>query len=506
MANIPVYENKIFPDASPLAMAARRTDILGDERAGLIRKSGEELQQGVSRIEEGIAQNETAKLVSGFADLQANATVAWQDKIKSADPNDPKVAADFMQNYLQPQIDKLGEGLVTKQSQQLYNRSAAILHMDFFTRTASDQSSLLGQGAVMALGNMQQTLNKVVHDNPSSFDANASLMNTAIDGYAASHRLSQVDVAKIKDETLGGLALQASKGEIENDPAHGLASAEKHGLLDHLTEEQSDQLSGYAERLQKAATADQKRQEAFQAKQLEQHYQDTRTEIEKQYITVDQSGKQVVLPGYEKAVTENMIGDPKHRMDDMIKYGRAIDKAGTSQDKTDPATLYSFIQKLQPSLGAKPLTENELLAAVSNHKLSLTGYNFLRDQMEKPQPETTSLFGRMIDTSLRFYGLKSPQVRDPAVDNAKGQMLDYAMKETVKRLKAGQDPNDFLNPDSKNYILSPGVVKSFLPSPSQQLDNSVRANAPAKVVPGESPEVRKWRLDGILSGQIGPVK
>lgn len=495
MAKIPTYENKLFPDAAPLAVAARRTDILGDEQASLIRQSGQEVEHAVGQVEQGVAQSEIAKQANDVTATKEDLDNAWKEKLKTANPLDPHIASDFMQNYAQSRIDKLGEGWVTKAAQESAAKQQAILHMDMFQKTADDQRILTGHGAQMSLDNQGISLAKSVHDDPSSYDAAKTAFTASVDGYRKTGLFAdEVEAAQAQKEGLNHIAYSGALGVIENDPVNGEEQARKAGFYDALTEQQQEFLSRQAERLQNAAIRDQESQDRLAKEQAVKQFTDYRTAIEKKYITPNADGTVTVAPGYFTTVAKTMIGDPSNRMPEMMAFGHTLEKVTPEDNKTDPGAFYALLAQMKDP--QNPITSKELEKALSDHKLSIQGYDFFQQVITGKNQGVPSIIGNIINT------LFGSGYQDPASAEAKQKILDMALTQAGQNLRDGKNPNDFLNPSDPSYILKPEMTKQMMPSPSQQAASMVRQNTipPA----GQTAAERQKGLEAIFGSKSAP--
>lgn len=144
----------------------------------------------------------------------------WDEIVKRADPNDPTVAARFIEENLKPDLDKFKTGFLTENGQRWAESHANQFLTHMQKSTSADMSTMAGQAIAI---NMRQTVNQLsnaVRSDPSSLDFSLSALEGTVNGMVAtSPTLSGTQVGKVRTE-----ALQRGKEEIVQSYLVGLAA------------------------------------------------------------------------------------------------------------------------------------------------------------------------------------------------------------------------------------------------------------------------------------------
>ncbi len=103
-----------------------------------------------------------------FAKLQENLTKQWNDQAKTADPNDPSVAAKFRETVLEPALENFKGQFNTEKSQQFAEQKAESLRSHLYEKTAADMSSLAGIAVRKNINDSTTSMSNTAILDPSS--------------------------------------------------------------------------------------------------------------------------------------------------------------------------------------------------------------------------------------------------------------------------------------------------------------------------------------------------
>src|SRR5215475_11560099 len=103
-----------------------------------------------------------------FAQLQDDLTQQWNTTAKSADPNDPSVAAKFRESVLEPALDNFTEAFSTEKGQRWAEAHVAALRQHMFQKTAGDMSTLAGIAVAQNAQTAAKSMTNTAIQDPSS--------------------------------------------------------------------------------------------------------------------------------------------------------------------------------------------------------------------------------------------------------------------------------------------------------------------------------------------------
>lgn len=168
----------------------RETEQLGSEKGAALaatgRAVGSSIEAGGAAAVQYLEHKDISQGAPAFARLMEQKTQQWNDAVKNADPNDPTVAAKFMDS-LEGDLTKFrDEGFLTEGGQKWAEAHVDALRQHMAEKTQADMSTLAGQAAVV---NQQQTINSLsstVHGDPSSLDFSLAALKSSTEGMISS--------------------------------------------------------------------------------------------------------------------------------------------------------------------------------------------------------------------------------------------------------------------------------------------------------------------------------
>ena len=188
MPNIREYTNKIS-GLQPSDRGVQAAINAGRAEAQAVNAFGEAVGTGIKEAGTAwvkVKENEEVSLfLKTQAEAQAGLSTAWQNFAKTADPNDPTVAARFREEQLEPILQELTLGFQTEQGKKYAEASIAQMRQHFFEKTAADQASMAGFAAVKNLDDTQIALSNAVMADPTSLDLTLGVVDTAVEAVIA---------------------------------------------------------------------------------------------------------------------------------------------------------------------------------------------------------------------------------------------------------------------------------------------------------------------------------
>ena len=203
------------------AAAARRVGAEYNEAGGSIAAGGAAIGQSIKiagdLYDDHLTHQEISRGGLALAGMMGAKTDDWNKAAKGADPNDPTVANKFLQESLEPDLEKFKEGFTTQRSQQWAESHVDAFRQHMFVKTSADMASLAGE-AIKA--NYRQTTNSLantVRNDPTSLDfVLKTYEDTLTSVVGTSTNLKGADAGRIKTELL-----QKGKEELVKSAALG---------------------------------------------------------------------------------------------------------------------------------------------------------------------------------------------------------------------------------------------------------------------------------------------
>jgi hypothetical protein len=494
MAQIREYNNQQVIQQDPLQTAARRQEVLGIEAGGEIQSGANALAEGVKRTEEHIAQTETSKVAADMATAHANLSKQWNDTVASADPNDHELAQRFIDQNVRPTFDKIGQGLITQQGQDYFQRASASAHAELFTKTSADQARLAGEAAVTNLDTLRNQQSNMVRQDPTT-------LQHALDA-ASDESLTRLfpTLPPEARQTLGrsmraDFAKSAAEGAIDQDAPSAKTALERGDLNDHLDGTTVQTLIRSADEKIRANAA------AGRAADVEQRRveKDNAEKFSTQVTTslVDENGKERVPPDYFTNVLKygQLPGAEPGRAEALISAGERI--LNNADTKDAPGLVSSFMNRLT---SGNPPTRNEVLSHVGND-LKQSSANFIMEQMkETPQSRVeTQLISQTLAEAKSTLGVNRRDIfgnLNPAAERDYSAFESWFLPELQKRVRAGKDPAQLLSPESPDYMLKDQVpFQRFKNRPGDEVKMELDRTAPP---PPAASNAKRPSLDDIF--------
>lgn len=203
------------------AAAARRVGSEYNEAGGAIAAGGAAVGQSIKIAGELYDDYTTHQEISrggvGLAGLMGKKTEDWNSTVKNADPNNPAVAAKFLEENLEPDLEKFRDGFTTQRSQQWADNHLNSFRQHMFAKTAADMATMAGEAIKV---NYRQTTNSMantVRNDPSALDFMLKTYEDTLNAtVATSSNLKGSTAAAIRTELL-----QKGKEELIKSAALG---------------------------------------------------------------------------------------------------------------------------------------------------------------------------------------------------------------------------------------------------------------------------------------------
>lgn len=410
MPNIRTYDQQVnapTPNEGGMRNVATAEEAAGGFTAGI----AEGLGAFGSKISAYQEQNETSKLSANLAITQANLTNKWNDTIKNADPNDPEVAKNFLENEVGPALDKAGEGLGTAGARDMYARARAGMQANFIVKAHSDQAELAGVAAVQNYVTAKNQLTSSTLADPTSFEANMTLGNLVIDG------MKDIPIDK-RLELKTGLAKEQANAKIIGIANNNPAEAEKElnsGKYDKFMD--SADKTTLANHIRALADAQKAADNAARVEQTRQNKEEV-NKVGNQITasTIRDDGSLAIPPDFFKQTVQmsQMPDADVGQTRAMVDYGRAVtaDQERGRPAITDPVTYDDLTNRMfLPQEDPNHATLTDVYRARADRHLSDKDFSFIHGAVtslarDPAKALQTKQFNDMV-TGLKGYIDKS---------------------------------------------------------------------------------------------------
>ena len=435
----PQLAREIFTPESQGAAVARGQAAFGSA----VSRGGQQLAR---RIQERKAQSEISELNAEFARAQSELTVAWQERLATADPNDDTTAETFRNEVVAQRLEAIKELANTRESKAFFERAAAGLSSGFLVTTEAGQRGLRETAAVQNFDTMLNQMGDSVTTDPLSFDSVLTMSELQLEGLVQSEGLSREKALVLKQAAQSKIAIGAATGLINRDPGLGRQEIESGRFSEFIDAQEKNRLLAYADSQERAiAAAEEKaRKRAAGAAQVS---------AMQQAINTDGSINVESLP----QIQADIIRDPDLASDPAslratVNFLDALAEDATSGAKfgqTNPAVFNNIMQRatLPPGHPDRP-TRNEVLF-LANNGLSVSHANFLADKVVGQEGSVREQLGNQ----FRNSGLKAAAARltgssaielaeDPGLVENYNRFLQFALLTEQEMLTQGSTPTE----------------------------------------------------------------
>lgn len=433
---------------------------------------------------------EISKGSAAFATFMQNKEQQWNDTVKNADPNDPTLAQKFLNENLNPDLDKMKDSFLTEGGQKWAEQHIEALRNHMATKTAADMSRMAGDAVVV---NTRQTINALsnsVRADPSSLDFSLKTLDSSVEGVVGSSpTLTGTDAARVRMEVT-----QRGKEEIVKSAALGYiqrtgampkwATDPKYAPYINGSElKQFEQTARMYNRMGEAEA---------RAERAERDY-NNRTDFNAKVNALEAStmpekvGDQPQLPSNYWEQLKQLSTHPgaalePGRLKTMVTNGEAITARLGKPEPLGPVSHAATMDLLRDIRSGKVSDTTPIYDAYQNNKLNNADFKFLTDEfrnLRTPQGQALESdrklfmqrFSRVIDGSMTEAGT-------PSILGAQ-RLYDFEM--TARRQeddlrKKGLDPHLVYDPTSQYFFGKPENIAKFHVSmtEAQQYDKTLR--------------------------------
>ena len=479
---------------------------IGDSYAALGARIGSTIRDVGDIAVKYEDHREISKGDAEFYKLQDNLTQQWNERAKTADPNDPTVAQKFREDVVEPALENFSSGFNTENSQKFAEQKVEALRGDMFRKTAADMSTLAGIAVRKNLADSTTSMTNTAITDPSSVPDLLQGVDHSISGVVGSSpTLSATDAARVSSE----LSTSTKRAIVH---AGAIGAIQKSGDPEKTAEDWTKKYPDLIDGAEAKALAGNARQQIrarnydyeTDRRRTKEVAQDKSTEASNQYL-IDVRSRDPRIAGDPTAV--KILNDPTLTKQDKNNLLNYVDR--TLKPETDSRLSQQTFVGLLRELRAPNADSDAVMQKAWDARLadpgkpgSMTEHDFQQFRQEvvgRKTPEGAalerdrSLFfkqytGSILGSSANTY---NPQVGDPKLYNAEA---DARRMEGMLKQK-GFDPHLAYDPASEYFLGRPERLAKW--QQSMQVDLQTRAEGPAAAT-ATRPEV-PFELRGVAS-------
>ena len=473
----------------------RRIGAYGSQIADTFTQEGHEAAGGVS-AGMGVAldymdRREISAGAAVSAKMWSNLTQQWEDTKKIADPNDPTVAKQFLEEQVEPALQQFQSGFNTEKSQQFAEQKADALRQHFFVATSADMSTLAKVAVTKNISDSTGAMSNTAFTDPSAVPDLLKGMDHSVDGIlSASPNIGATDAARVRAEVS-----EASKQTIAQAGAIGAInkSANPEATADewikrypqYIDGQMAASLTQHAKTMATAARTDGTRQLALQKQQA----QDASDQQEGQYLVKLHDDD----PNVSGTVTAQVIAKDftlnREARERMIEIVNRELKPETDAKVSAQTSVQIMRQLLDPNADVQAVRTAILDARTKDPgtpgsltKADMADLQKQADDLKTPQGaalaadrnEFFKQYGPTIDPEMKLG--------NPTPLGAQGiyrAEKDARRQEQVLRSK-GIDPHSLYDPSSEYFLGKPANIGSYRPSLADKAAYEAQLKADAK--------------------------
>jgi hypothetical protein len=432
--------------------------------------------------------------------------------------NDPNFANNWVQENAVPAWQKFAASAKTDMGREFANRIAmdGISHISNFA--AVDTSTRAADQAVTSLNQQVQTWGNTVAKDPSTVGLAFSQMDATRDAFLKDHpNLTAEASQKIRD------ALEEQKNKVGEsafmaanlaNPKQALADAQA-GRFGNINIAGAEKMSFVQQRENQSDA----RSKAMMDEMQKRDASEAALGKVLGGLTPTPDGKSVTVPPDYRAGLMAALGrgqmQPSQVMEGL-RFADAIDAVNQKQVvvRDNPNVTADLIQRVGDN--DNPTTRDQVAMALRNQYITPST---AMDLAGKVDPSTAHDIGKLNDNPVvkTQFDAAFQQITGPAglqlgqASSAARQKFDQFKVDTLRTLQDAmrnhQDVNQYLDPNSKNYLFSADRISQYTPSKQEVATGLVVTNSSAALA-AKNQQDRTNNLRDILGKalQFGPKK
>lgn len=446
------------------AAVGRRAGAFGNQIADTFNQEGSQIKGAIGNVgqvaEDYMTHRDISKGAADGAQKIADLNNAWNEKAKNADPNDPTVQKDFLDNTLAPALDEFKNNFSTERSQQWAEHFVDQYRQHMFEKTSSDMSTLAGIAVRKNVATTVNALSSAVASDPSSLDFALKSVDHSIGATVqSSPNLSATQAAEVSAE----VGLKA-KESIVKAAVSGMITKNPNVDLDAIQKKYGDYINGAEmKQFQKAAQTQAKvdayhdKSAALAQKQMDDlQVHQSATKILADNVSIDPTtGRPIIKPQFFNAALDiakknQNAPSAAATVRTMLDWGES--QMSKSDHLTDPTTAASIDARMFTS--DNPVSKLDIMRAEADKKMSRTDAELrmkIIDQRDKLPADPQFKFA--MDGAKELVDGRTPGEKSMQAGKYASFMQEF-LQEYQKQKMAGTLPPDALSLRNPNSLIS----------------------------------------------------
>lgn len=495
----------------------QETSRLGSDVGNMYRSLGKDASSSIETAGDVYTKYEDHKEISHGAatatDMLVNLENQWNDTVKSADPNDPSVAAKFRETVVGPALEDFTKGFTTENSKKFAEGIVERYNQHFATKTAADMSTMAGIAAKQNASRTINGLSSAVFNDPSSLPAALDTLKHSADHIVGSSpTLDAATAAKVGSdlnfEGSAAIVKSAVIGMLQKNPNTDLdAIQKKYGEFIEPGEMQTFQRAAKTyDRLAKSETRDQRVMADYTAKQ---DFHKAANDLELSTIPGNPMERPTLPKDYWQNVKKiaSMPGASLEpgRLKSMVENGERITERLSKPEPLGPVshdTTINMLNRIRATDATRLTSNDDIYKAYGDGKLNTTDFNFLqKEYADIRTPEGQAINNERSHFFKQYAGAIAGRSYDPVIGSPKLYAAEMAARRTENDLRRkGLDPLLAYDPTSEYFVGKPANIAKW--AGSMQEDLATKATTPAKSVnlTADGSEITGIKVESIPEG------
>lgn len=508
--NLGLQPTNIGVDAT--AAAARRVGSSYREAGAALADTGSRIASTVNDVGEIAVKYMDHKEISAGAPAGANLLSdldqKWNTVAKTADPNDPSTRQKFLEEEVQPALEKFKEGFSTENSQAWAQRFSDQIYSHLSTKTAADESTLAGIAAQRNVTSTINTLSSTVRNDPSSLDVALKSVDSAVAGLAGSSpTMDAATSARVQSELVtqgkGAVVKSFMLGVAEKNPAQAQAILDSGKYAQFIDGTEAKTIINYARTNQRLAESEARNARVMNDYVAKNNFHQAANELELSTIPANPGESPTLPQDYWQKVRQigQMPGamlEPG-RLKSMVENGERITARLGKPEPLAPVSHETTIGLINQMRSGTMRTNDAIYQAYGDNKLTTSDFNFLQKEFSQAKTPEGDLLNKDRELFFKQYAGAIDNSYSPQLGSTKLYNAEMYARRVEQQLRSkGLDPHLAYDPTSEYFVGKPALIQKY--QGDMQSDLKTVAGARSTEPKPEKPEAAKPEVPFALRG------
>lgn len=453
MPKIPTYESRVSP-AGPVDYGG--TTLLPDARStdsgigAAYRGLGQQFSEAGAALQRHAERVELSSLNADISSAQAKLSNDWQEALRTADPNDDKLAERFLESF-DEQFDGLSQRVSTGAGQRYLQVARADLRANFERTAVAGQAELAGVKAVQDYTSSLNNHSNTLLNDPSQFQISYALHATGLNNLVETSGLPRHKAIELKIRGDAALAESTIRGWIQKDEKYAKVLLDEGAMDSFFSGDVKRQLYGEIKSKERELRVDRElqRQEEERALKLRQ------TAVQNEFLNrLAGDGPPLTQKDVNKSILDPTGGGSK------VQFLNMLEEKAKGKIESDPRVKIDVWNRIHnlPQNDPRRITQESQLYPLVGKGLDIDDVKtFQKELLEKGSFEGTvhsEMKAALIReaTSLLAQPDKFTGFQDPNGVKNLNKFLSYVSLELEEARKQGKPVRPLLDANSPEYL------------------------------------------------------